>query len=405
MAYQIYRSNGALLTTIQDGTINTTSTSLGLIGRNAAGYGQIQDTNFVKMLENFAGSNPPTNPLKGQFWYNTVNNTMNICPADGTTNAGDWIAVATATSGGSATLGNITVTGSETIGANLTVANNISTANIIAINATISANTTMNLATATTGNIATLNTLTISTGSATTTGTITGSWSVTGNSGGAAFTLAQGNLSFGSSSYGIRCDNYMYGNGAPFNPSGTYTNGNVSDYLTGSNGISQFTGNIAPAKITTGNIAGGGTITGIWTLGAGARLNATYADLAERFESDDIYDAGTVVEIGGEKEITAVSSDASEEVFGVVSTTAGFTMNGAAGGNDTHPAIAVSGRVPVKVIGKVKKGQRLVSAGVKGYARAAKKDEMTAFNVIGRALENKTDAATGTVLAVVSITK
>jgi len=405
MAYQIIRTNGTTLTTIQDGTINTTSTSIGLIGRNYAGYGQIQDTNFVRMLENFASSTPPANPLKGQLWYNTTNSTMNICPADGTTNAGDWVAVATATSGGSATLGNITVTGSVSIGANLTVSNNISTANIVAINATVSANTTMNLATATTANIATLNTRTISTGGATTSGSITGSWSVTGNSAGAAFTVAQGNLAFGSASYGIRCDNYMYGNGAPFNPSGTYTNTNVSDYLTGANSVSQFTGNIAPTKITTGYIAGGGTISGIWTLAAGAQLNATYADLAERFEADDIYDAGTVVEIGGDKEITAVSDDASEEVFGVVSTTAGFTMNGAAGGNDTHPAIAVSGRVPVKVIGKVKKGQRLVSAGIKGYARAAKRDEMTAFNVIGRALENKTDAATGTVLAVVSITK
>ena len=54
--------------------------------------------------------------------------------------------------------------------------------------------------------------------------------------------------------------------------------------------------------------------------------------------------------------------------------------------------------------GKVKKGQRLVSAG-NGYARAAKRDEMTAFNVIGRALANKTDSGTGTVLAVVSLTK
>jgi hypothetical protein len=79
-------------------------------------------------------------------------------------------------------------------------------------------------------------------------------------------------------------------------------------------------------------------------------------------------------------------------------------MNGAAGGDDTHPAIAVSGRVPVKVIGKVRKGERLVSAG-NGYARVATKEEMTAFNVIGRALEHKTDSGKGTVLAFVAITK
>ena len=71
MAYTIVKSDGAVLTTIADGTINTTSTSLGLPGRNYAGYGQTLDTNQVHMLENFADGTPPANPLRGQLWYNT----------------------------------------------------------------------------------------------------------------------------------------------------------------------------------------------------------------------------------------------------------------------------------------------------------------------------------------------
>ena len=77
-------------------------------------------------------------------------------------------------------------------------------------------------------------------------------------------------------------------------------------------------------------------------------------------------------------------------------------MNSGAGSDQTHPPIAVSGRVDVKVKGQVKKGQRLVSAG-NGIARGAKPGEATAFNTIGRSLVNKTDDGVGTVLAMVTI--
>jgi len=158
---------------------------------------------------------------------------------------------------------------------------------------------------------------------------------------------------------------------------------------------------ITTPAITTGSAATAGSMTGTWTLTAGSNLQATYADLAERFESDFSYDAGTVVELGGEKEITAVREDASENVFGVISNTAAYLMNGAAGNCSTHPAVALAGRVQVKVFGKIKKGDRLVSAG-NGYARAAKKGEANSFNTIGRALENKITEEFGRVLAAVN---
>ena len=199
----------------------------------------------------------------------------------------------------------------------------------------------------------------------------------------------------------------MYANGDPISFAGTYNNSNVSDYLVGANSVVQFTGNIAPGRVTTQVITAGantttGNITGNWSLTTGSRLNATYADLAERFAADEVYDAGTVVELGGEQEVTAVQYELSEDVFGVVSDTAAYLMNSDAGSDATHPPIAVGGRVQVKVIGKVRKGQRLVSAG-NGIARAAKEDEATAFNTIGRALAHKTADGVGTVEAFVSI--
>lgn len=161
------------------------------------------------------------------------------------------------------------------------------------------------------------------------------------------------------------------------------------------------TGNLTIDTITTGGASIPGTITGNWTLTASSKLNATYADLGERFAADDEYEAGTVMEMGGSAEITAVRDDLSDIVFGVISESAGVTMNSAAGSQATHPTIAMTGRVPVKVIGKVSKGDRLVSAG-NGRARAAKKNEATPFNTVGRSLEDKLTNSEGKVLAAVS---
>jgi hypothetical protein len=134
----------------------------------------------------------------------------------------------------------------------------------------------------------------------------------------------------------------------------------------------------------------------------GTAVHAQYADLAERFEADAEYEPGTVVEIGGPAEITAVGADLSDNVFGVISTKAAYLMNSRAGTDATHPPIAVQGRVPVKVVGKIKKGDRLVSAG-NGMARAGTKSEISTWNVIGRALENKTDDSEGIIEAVVKL--
>jgi hypothetical protein len=129
---------------------------------------------------------------------------------------------------------------------------------------------------------------------------------------------------------------------------------------------------------------------------------ALYADVAERFAADEELAPGTVVELGGTAEITRSKQDLSENVFGVISTRAAYLMNGGAGEDNTHPPVAMTGRVPVQVIGVVRKGDRLVSAG-SGVARAAQPGEATAFNVIGRALVDKPTPGPGTIEAIVTI--
>ncbi len=134
----------------------------------------------------------------------------------------------------------------------------------------------------------------------------------------------------------------------------------------------------------------------------GESTSAQYADLAERFESDTHLMPGTVVELGGVKEITKAATELSSDILGVISTSAGFLMNAGAGSEETHPPVAMSGRVPVRVIGKVKKGARLVSAG-NGLAREATLEEATSFNVIGRSLENKFTTEEGMIEAIVTV--
>lgn len=406
MAYTIVKSDGVPLTSIADGTINTTSTSLGLPGRNYAGYGQTLDTNFVHILENFADSTPPPNPLTGQLWYNTNDSTLYICPTDGEANANAWLSLTSTQSGGTTTFGAVTVSGNLQAN-NITATNNSNANAITASYLTVSVQANVANANIVSGTIGTLTTTAITTGAQANNGTLTGVWTANGAGtangvAGTSLYVTGGNLVIANtSSRGLVADNFYYGNGDPISFAGTYSNSNVASYLPTYNG-NILTVQTQATVITTGANTTAGTITGNWTLTAGSRLQATYADLAERFAADEEYAPGTVVEIGGEHEITAVQYELSEDVFGVISNTAAMIMNGAAGSDMTHPPVAVSGRVEVKVTGKVNKGDRLVSAG-DGLARAAKVGEATHFNTIGRALTDKKDDDIGYVEAFVSI--
>ena len=168
--------------------------------------------------------------------------------------------------------------------------------------------------------------------------------------------------------------------------------------------------NLFAMGLTTSTAAdkSGGITVSVGTLLAnleGTATAAQYSDVAERFASDEAMAPGTVVALGGAEEICKVNEEGSDDVFGVVSSLdqAAFKMNGGAGTDETHPYIAMTGRVDVKVIGTVNKGDRLISASVPGYARAAAKAECTAFNVIGRALTSKSESGQGSVLAAVRV--
>lgn len=135
----------------------------------------------------------------------------------------------------------------------------------------------------------------------------------------------------------------------------------------------------------------------------GTATTAEYADLAEMYASDADYEPGTLLKIGGEAEVTQTTDAFCPEVFGIVSTNPAYLMNSAMQG--TTVAVALSGRVPCKVVGEVKKGQRLVASEEPGVARAAtgyeKQEAMDWNRIVGRALEDKTTLGVGTIEVVV----
>ena len=143
------------------------------------------------------------------------------------------------------------------------------------------------------------------------------------------------------------------------------------------------------------DITGGGDAT--FTNFNGTATYAKYADLAERYAADAIYEEGTVMTFGGEAEVTSAQGYGSTAIAGVVSTKPALAMNSEAGSSETHPYIALQGRVPCKVTGTVSKGDILVASDISGTAtvwtESTVDPRMTAY--VGIAIEDKTTDGEG----------
>lgn len=281
MSYTIVRTDGTVLTTIPDGIVNTTSTSLSLPGRNYPGYGQVMDTNFVRALENFADTTVPANPIRGQLFYNTSTETLYICPTDGEGDLNNWYRI------WADPLANLVIDNLD-LADDLTANNAYITNDIIANSVTanyLTVNTNATIAAANVTGVSRagqVNTTSMTTGSNSTLGNIVGAWSINGAGtvngiSDTSLWVTGGNLVVtGAGNIGIRTDNYKWANGNPVSFDGTYTNTNVSLYMPtyqgnlsfpGSN--SAFNGNL----ISTGSNANAGTIVGNWVLSPGSSIN------------------------------------------------------------------------------------------------------------------------------------
>ena len=428
MAYTINLTDGSIFATIADGTINTSS-SMTLVGKNYAGYGEFLDENFIHLLENSSNSTAPGAPLTGQIWWDTSNGVLNVYNGD------TWKRVNGATASSSAPSGVNSVSGDlwyDSTNAQLKVYTGA---------AWLLVGPAFTAGTGTTGAI--VDTIVDNTAVSHVVIKFYVEDSVVAiMSKDAAFTPQSSISGFTTVRPGMTMATTVGGQTPLFQGTATdsqlldgidstgFLSSTSNDTTTGTLGVLNDTGltvgvdqdarlGVSGAGVVTlyNNTSGqnmtfsvnvGGTPTTALTIYgangtvAGNQVNANYADVAERFAADEVYEAGTVVELGGVNEITKVTGDLSDKVFGVISTRAAYLMNSNAGSDETHPPVAMTGRVPVKVIGAINKGDRLVSAG-NGFARAAQPGEATAFNVIGRSLTSKLDSAEGTVEAIVTI--
>jgi hypothetical protein len=196
----------------------------------------------------------------------------------------------------------------------------------------------------------------------------------------------------------------------------TVSLGGSSTSLAGMTGITFTSGNLTGvAQIThTGNITGpanSGADNGVsigsntnryntvWaTTFNGTATEALYADLAENYLGDAAYEPGTVLVFGGEQEVTVCSSKGDRRVAGVVTTNPAHLMNSHLKGEHVV-GVALQGRVPCKVIGKVAKGDILVTSAVPGYAIVD--NDPRVGTVIGKAVGTKDDMDRGIVEVVV----
>ena len=481
MAYTVNKTNGSVLATVADGTIDT-STDLVFIGKNYAGYGEFLNENAVKLLENFANTSAPSSPLAGQLWWDTTNSLLKVY------NGSAFVVISAATASASQPSNN--VTGSlwwDTTNGQLKVYNGSS---FVTIGPTFTA------AQGTSGAI--VETVTDSGAvdhvviklyaGGTVVGTVSKDTQFTPQAAIAGFATISPGIQLSSTVSGAKfqgtsTDSDALGGVAAAN----YLRSNANDTTSGTLGVLNDTGlsvgvdqdltvsvsgsDVTVKNVTTDgdiifNVNDGGSDTVAMTIdGATARVtvagdpsanlgiatkqyvdnaisaggassplladgsvqiqgvlrpdgngtrdlgttgarfatiygestSAQYADVAEMFAPDMQYAPGTIVALGGVEEITAASEELADDVFGVISTRPAYLMNDSLVNGQP---VAVAGRVPVRVIGMVNKGDRLVSAG-NGLARAAAENEANSFNVIGRSLEAKTSMQEGTVEAFV----
>jgi len=372
MPYILYNSNGSKLVTVDDGSVDE-STSLSFVGRNYSGYGQIQNQNFIYLLENFANSTAPSKPVQGQLWFNNNTNerNLNICYdgvnfkplANITSQSTDPAITATPLNGDlwwNTQAVQLNSWSSEfgrwiTIGPYNSVESVASWQPVAEIGAD---GNTYNILKGYIGS----NPVAVISNSSFEPKTTSDLYSNFVNGVVAGITLKDANGSGSTQASGF----YLWGTAAEALTANLASQVTVS---TTSSGVLNV-----PLVQATGSQTILSTSTFNYNVSTQV-LNATataaqYADLAERYWADAVYAPGTVLCLGGSKEVTVTNNHADTAVIGIVSTNPAYLMNKDAGNDETHPAIALKGRVPCQVLGPINKGDLLVTSWMPGYAEA-----------------------------------
>ena len=370
MPYNIDRYSGTSPVVVEDGTINSTF-DIKLVGKNYAGYGEVQNENFLHMLEHFSSTSAPPRPISGQIWFDSFTNKLKFFDKNN-----NWRTTGGAEIGGGeptglstgdfwfdstnnqlyakAASGEFVLIGPQTAAG--LGATELKSRTVIDVNGDPHAIIEAVVDDATV-QIISSDEFTLDSG----VNEIIG-----------FADIKKGTTLANTPSTGVTSTTHRFW--------GTASNSLKADStkVDGSYRLATTanTANTLAARDSSGDIYA--------TIFRGVASSAQFADLAEKYLADVEYAPGTVVMIGGDKEVTACTWG--KRAIGVVSTNPAFKMNSELEGG-TY--IALKGRVPVKVIGSVVKGQRLI-AGLNGAAQPAFGNQVDAFAI---ALESNTDVS------------
>jgi hypothetical protein len=395
MPYLIYKTNGQILTTVADSSVDI-STSINLVGKNYAGYGLAFNENFVYLLENFANATQPANPVVGQTWFDTGPTQNKLKVYDGASFKG----IATIRVQNAVPV--YSVTGDLWWDTNNLVlkAFDGSTYQIIGPSLSTKANWLPN------DEYSTSSSPSVTILKATIGNKIVAVMSETDPYFDPYQSLDLDQIRFPRIYRGITLAgaNSVDGSGNLTDPTLPLGSTRGSDYYfwgTSAEALTAVTATsvtVESATVTTPyylplvstSTGGVGLVTDSGITYASGVLNsiassARFADLAERYEADDVYELGTVLVIGGTAEVTTTYIPGDVKVIGIVSKNPAYRMNSEAGTDETHPYIALKGRVPCMVVGRVRRGDLLVTSSTPGYAQVMTEDH-SSNAVIAKAL-------------------
>ena len=375
------------------GTANITGNILA--GANIVYTGNLyQGSQLRYALAYTASTAAPSGSTVGDYWYDTATDILYLRVSDGVTPL--WFDVSSQAN---------TFSDTTTTNATITTAS-ITTANISGnINAANLQNGNSNVRIVANGNVTVSATGTANVVLVTSTGAnITGTLGVTGNATVGNLTVS-GSTTIGSNVGGYLTPKYGITFARRDTNADMYIMYSAAGLLTWYDNIGaadrmylSAAGNLYPAGNGTQQL---GLTTNRWSNIWGLASSAQYADLAERYASDDDYSPGTVVIFGGNAEITVTTADHDPRIAGVISTNPGYLMNDNADQDALMLPVALTGRVPTRVRGPIRKGDMVVSSTEEGVAIRMQKELYEPGCVIGKSLENIADDSIQTIEVVV----
>jgi len=387
MPYTLKLSNGNILTTVNDASLNV-STSLTFVGRNYSGYGSVVDQNFVYLLQNFANSTAPNNSIQGQLWYNSNTQQLNVNYNGSNFKSIANLAVNT-TQPSNSVVGDLwwnTATNQLSIytnGSYLAIGPSSDTQSWVYDTTSYTPSNILYCRNPTPGAP-----IAVISAEAVTAATIQNVSVGSLYSSGSNFEdgLVQGITLSGVVNGWSTKGYYFWGTAATAKVATTANSVAIT-----SNSVASQLYYLPLANTLSGNsplVSDSGITYQAGILHTTA-TSAYYADLAERYEADAEYDEGTVLVLGGDKEVTTTNQFADTRVAGIVSKNPAYMMNSSAGNDNTHPYIALKGRVLCKVIGSIKQGDLIVTSSVPGFGCAS--SSAIAGAIIGKALGSQSE--------------